>query len=191
MSAWMCLSAAYKEMHDFAGCLSGTCVGICTKTVFFFFFYGYATEQCVFMMFLLVNTMACLVLKLFPQTWANSSHFRFPAGLTAHFTTSLFSCSWSICWEHSFSCRSSSYFILNCLQRSAWAEPFFFFSLFHVLHWSFAAAEPQAGNGFWGAAADVDFFRRSYNPVSVCPALSHRLPILVLTFGAIWHPEID
>lgn len=36
MSAWMCLSAASKNMHDFAGYLSGICVGVCTKTMGFF-----------------------------------------------------------------------------------------------------------------------------------------------------------
>lgn len=41
----VCLSAASKKMHDFSGCLSGICLGICTKTIYFF--NGNATEKCV------------------------------------------------------------------------------------------------------------------------------------------------
>lgn len=31
----VCLSAASKKMHDFSGDLSGICLGICTKTIYF------------------------------------------------------------------------------------------------------------------------------------------------------------
>lgn len=63
---------------------------------------------------------------------------------------------------------------------SAWAGDFF--SLSHILNWSFAAVEPQTGDGFW-LAADVVFLVLDALItlcLFVCPAQSHSLPILVL-----------
>lgn len=115
-------------------------------------------QWCVTVAQLLVNAMVCLLLELPPQNSAHAFHFSFPAGLTAHFTAFLFSCSRSIHWERPFCCRSSSYFVLNCLQLSVCAEDFFSLlsSTFGVE--VFAAVESQTGDGFWLAAANVAFF---------------------------------
>lgn len=165
-----------------------------TQKLLFLFFYGYATKTCaynsccvtVFHVRVTVGLVAGEHDGLFPDEMSPTNlsqllQFLFSSWTNGTFYNIFCSPAAEVFVEHSFSCCSNSYFILNCLQVSEWVEDFF--SLFSLPHSELKFCCCRASNRRWLLAGCcwcslLDVLITLC--LSVCPAQSHRLTILAL-----------